>query len=292
LKTPLCILLFISLMGCGRTPANPRQAPTPVKLSQSVDGWSVSTRHCDVRASRLEPDWIEPVVPVVDAVIDHLSTRWPASPKRIRVFYVHSVSDWRRLIVDLTGDDARTFLQITNGGFAYRDFVALRYLGSTNTSTVAAHEIVHGYVANHFASRPPPLLEEGLACSYESTQLANGRARIDTTRNANRLSRLGSLVRADRLPDVTGLLSSHAGEFLSSQGSIDQFYAVAWSFWQFTQSDPARAAAIDRLMRDARDGRLPARSGLELVCDYLKLTPDEIDLQYRRFVSTITAAGE
>ena len=44
------------------------------------------------------------------------------------------------------------------------------FIGDLGTYSVAAHEGLHQFLARHFKSRPPPFLEEGMACMFEDVK--------------------------------------------------------------------------------------------------------------------------
>ena len=99
--------------------------------------------------------------------------------------------EWAKFTKDRTGADAAVYLQINRGGYTVRDWYVAYFIGDMGTYSVAAHEGWHQFIARHFKSRPPPFLEEGLACMFEEVrwdhQQGVGRLpRWDLVNNASR----------------------------------------------------------------------------------------------------------
>src|SRR5215211_3103201 len=108
-------------------------------------------------------------------------------------------NEWASFTKKHTGADAPIYLQINRGGYTFGDKYVAFFIGDLQTYSVAAHEGWHQYVARHFKHRPPPFLEEGLACLFEQVKWDGSLPRWDLTSNTNRTRGLRNAVESRTL---------------------------------------------------------------------------------------------
>jgi hypothetical protein len=201
---------------------------------------------------------------------------------------------WQAFTTARTGHAAPIYLQLDRGGYTFDRFCAVRDQGEYDTLTVLAHEGLHLFISAHFAERPPPFVEEGLAVMFESVhrhesvhQHASA-ASIHVGKNNVRAKVLARAQTADEpLTRLRTLLTMHAGNVVgSSERTVDLFYAQAWALARYLL-DPATPAArregFERLMRDAASGALSSRQldeGPELLERYLGEKLETIEVDY------------
>jgi hypothetical protein len=299
------------LSGCAKpsldtsgTPGTPigiefRPVVSATTIVPGLEGRMLTSPHVRLMTTIADDEQVEPVFRTLNAVHGELSRLLlPTGERRepIEAVYVYSLNDWRRYIIVTTpADVAPIYLQLTRGGYAVGNRVAIRYLGSSATPAVASHEAVHAFIAAHFRSRPPPFLEEGFAATFENIRLLDDRAksvRIDTTSHAHRQARLRTAHLNRELKPLSHWLASDAGNVVGDVTQVDLFYAQAWALIRWLRSEPALSADLDRLLADARLGKLPPLAAAAMLSHYLDLPPETIDADYMRFLDRFDQGPE
>jgi len=214
--------------------------------------------------------------------------------------------EWEAFTRANTGNDASIYLQIRRGGYAIRDRYVAYYIGRIQTYSVAAHEGWHQYVARHFKHRPPPFLEEGLACLFEQVKWEGNLPRWDLSANSNRIRGLYNAEQSHTLIPLKKLISMHAGQIVDqSSFTVETFYAQNWAFARFMwdAEDGKYRPALQKLLADAAAGKLyrdgiardpastdwdPSSAG-PILERYLALPLPAIERAYRNYISKITA---
>ncbi len=218
--------------------------------------------------------------------------------------------EWARFTEKHTGSDAPIYLQIKQGGYTVGDRYVAFYIGDIQTYSVAAHEGWHQYVARHFKHRPPPFLEEGLACLFEQVLWEGKLPRWDLASNAKRIVGLRNAAESKTLLPLRQLISMHAGQVVEKTTfQVETFYAQSWAFARFLwdAEDGRYRPALQQLLADAVTGTLyadgiariagstewdPTSAG-PILERYLEMSLPEIDRAYRAYIRKITAgAGE
>jgi hypothetical protein len=216
--------------------------------------------------------------------------------------------EWATFTRHNTGEDAPIYLQINRGGYTFGDRYVAFFIGDIQTYSVAAHEGWHQYVARHFKHRPPPFLEEGLACLFEQVKWDGQLPRWDLSSNANRIRGLRNAVESKTLLPLRRLISMHAGQVVEQTSfQVETFYAQNWAFARFLwdAEDGRYRPALQRLLADAAAGTLyqdgierspastewdPASAG-PLLERYIGLPLPSIERAYRAYIRKITAGG-
>src|SRR6185437_3471659 len=164
----------------------------------------------------------------------------PVSPRPMECYFFETRAQWAAYTKAHTGDDAAIYLRVNRGGYTVGDKFVAYWIGDIGTSSVAAHEGWHQYVARHLKGRLPPFLEEGLACMFEQVQWVEpgknipARPRFDLTRNYPRLAALKASVDGDEMYPLKTLVTMHAGQVVGKRSvKIEAFYAECWAFARF-----------------------------------------------------------
>jgi hypothetical protein len=232
----------------------------------------------------------------------------PATAKPMECFLFQYRNEWANFTQNNTGPDAPIYLQINRGGYTFGDRYVAFFIGDIQTYSVAAHEGWHQYVARHFKHRPPPFLEEGLACLFEQVKWDGNLPRWDLTSNSNRVRGLRNAVDSKTLVPLRKLISMHAGQVVDqTMFQVETFYAQNWAFARFLwdAEDGRFRPALQKLLADAaagtlyRDGiaRDPAStewdpsSAAPLLERYLGLPLPLIERSYRNYIRQITASA-
>jgi hypothetical protein len=232
----------------------------------------------------------------------------PATDRPMDCYVFQYRNEWAAYTERHTGADAPIYLQINRGGYTLDDRYVAFFIGDIQTYSVAAHEGWHQYVARHFRHRPPPFLEEGLACLFEQVKWERNLPRWDLTSNANRLRGLRNAVESKTLVPLRQLVSMHAGQVVNQTSfQVEAFYAQNWAFARFLwdAEDGRYRPALRRMLADAaagmlyRDGitRLPGStewdptSAAPLLERYLEMPLPDIDRAYRTYIRRIVAGG-
>lgn len=222
-----------------------------------------------------------------------------AAPMRCNVFATRA--QWATFTEANAGDDAAVYLQINRGGYAINDWYVAYFIGDLGTWSVAAHEGWHQFVARHFQRRPPPFLEEGLACLFEDVQWEADLPRWHLSVNPARLTGLRRTIERDALIPLDALCTMHAGQIVNTAPArIEGFYAQGWAFARFLwdgQQGRYRPA-LQRMLADLAAGKAEgpgqAASGNGVLWDpasakpllerYLGKPLGEIDGEYQAFM--------
>jgi hypothetical protein len=217
-------------------------------------------------------------------------------------------NEWAHFTQQHTGADAPIYLQINRGGYTVGDRYVAFFIGDIQTYSVAAHEGFHQYVARHFKHRPPPFLEEGLACLFEQVKWDGRLPRWDLTSNANRIRGLRNAVETRTLLPLKKLIEMHAGQVVEQTTfQVETFYAQNWAFARFLwDAEEGRyRPALQQLLADAAAGTLyrdgiardpastdwdPASAG-PLLERYIGMPLSAIERSYRSYIRKITAAN-
>ena len=218
-------------------------------------------------------------------------------------------SQWANFTESHTGADAPIYLQINRGGYTVRDWYVAYFIGDVGTYSVAAHEGFHQFIARHFKTRPPPFLEEGLACMFEQVkwEIVQGVGRLprwDLDNNTSRIPALRKAIDDGHLMPLSQLIMLHAGKVIDRPAAdVEAFYSGSWAFARFMwDADGGRyRPALQHLLTDAADGTLFSGGGLmttytatwnprsvkPMLEHYLQMPLVQIEREYRRYAEEI-----
>ncbi len=179
------------------------------------------------------------------------------SERPLECYLFENRPQWAKFTESRAGDDARIYLQINRGGYTAGDTYVAYFIGDLGTYSVAAHEGFHQFLGRHFRSRPPPFLEEGLACMFEGVSWEGELPRWDLSSNPARLASLRRTAASGSLMPLGDLIGLHAGQVVDkSSGHIEAFYAQSWAFARFCREAQGGKyrPALERLLAECADG--------------------------------------
>jgi hypothetical protein len=217
----------------------------------------------------------------------------PRDAPRMECYVFQTGAEWMKFTVAQTGEMAPVYLQTRRGGYTFGKLFASRDAGAQDTLTVAAHEGLHLFIATHFTARPPPFVEEGLACCFESVHRGESGITINAGDNVARQRRLALAVDEKSLQPLRKLLAMHAGQVVDLNViEVETFYAQAWAFVRFLMEGEGGRyrPALLRLIADAQAGRLSSDQlpdNPALVERYLGAKLETVQPEYDRFVQTL-----
>jgi len=208
----------------------------------------------------------------------------PSPPGRMQFFLFANREQWARFTRATIDPSAHPLLAIEVGGYAAGGRAVLFALPPAFdrlTLKIAAHEGWHQYVQRTFKEPLPTWADEMIAVLAEGfVENGQGRYRFEPLLNPERLSQLRDLIDGDRWRPLDELLSGDPTQLLGSEPAraVD-YYAQLWVLGLYMAVDQTRWMGVQRLLRDAAQGRLRRELG----------RPDEEGVgvsAFRRYVST------
>jgi hypothetical protein len=241
-------------------------APAPVKSEpwqyRQTKGLTLTTPHYVIHTTITDESFVQRLPQVMEGALqqyEKLAPGVPGSDKPMECFLFKQRWDWNALTRELTGENARTYLQINRGGYCIGDRYVAQYLGDAGTYSVSAHEGWHQFVSRHFRTRLPPFLEEGVATQFENIHWEDDLPRWNLKINANRAQRLRQSIDGNYLWPLEKLVSMHAGNVVGIAGEkMEAFYAQNWAFVRFAldAEDGKYRPALEKLLTDSANGKL------------------------------------
>jgi hypothetical protein len=240
--------------------------PVPLKVEAwrigEKTGRKISTPHYTIHTTIEDNRAVDETAQVMEGAYQQYLKLVPGlkvSDRPMNCFIFGNRSDWERFTRQYTGAAAATYLKITRGGYAVRDWYVAYYLGNYSTYSVASHEGWHQFCGRNFKTRLPPFLEEGIACMFEGVSMAGpqGLPQWNFGVNLNRAVKLREAVNGRRLWPLEKLVTLHAGLLVDSRGQqIDAFYAQNWAFARFMweAEDGRYRPALRQMLTDAATG--------------------------------------
>ena len=228
--------------------------------------------------------------------------------KPLECYLFENRKQWAQFTQARAGDDARIYLRINRGGYTAGDVYVAYFIGDLGTYSVAAHEGWHQFLARHFKSRPPPFLEEGLACLFEDVKWEGELPRWDLSSNPARLAALRRSAASGVLIPLSDLCGMHAGQIVDkSSGRIEAFYAQSWAFARFCREAQGGKYRpnLERMLYDCAQGSAygpatePSDTGTwhwekssakPLLERYLGEDFEAIDRAYQAFIARLLAS--
>jgi hypothetical protein len=217
----------------------------------------------------------------------------PRDAPRMECYVFQTGAEWVKFTLAETGEMAPVYLQTRRGGYTFGKLFASRDAGVQDTLTVASHEGLHLFIATHFTARPPPFLEEGLACCFESVRRSDHRITINVGENYARQRRLALAVQEKKLQPLRKLLAMHAGQVVGLNVlEVETFYSQAWAFVRFLMEGEGGKykPALLRLIADAQAGRLSSDElpdNPAMMERYLGTKLEALQPEYDRFVQSL-----
>lgn len=313
------LLVAVTLGGCARA-AGPGVLEGPDGAARlRAEPWAYGERrgqrirspHYVLHTTIDDPEVVEALGQVMEGAYAQYRRVAPdtgATSRPMDCYLFQYRNEWAAFTERNTGDDAPIYLQISRGGYTFGERYVAFFIGDIQTYSVAAHEGWHQFVARHFTHRPPPFLEEGLACLFEQVKWEGSLPRWDLSSNPNRVRGLRNASRSNKLLPLRQLIRMHAGQVVNkSSHEVEAFYAQNWAFARMLWDGEGGRyrPALHRMLADAASGRLyrdgitrhpgstewDPRSAGPLLERYLEMPLPEIERAYRAFVRR-TVAGD
>ena len=309
--TPILLAAsLIALGGCAGSDGRVRGGPDrPAALRTGEwsfggePGRRVVSDHYVIYTTIEDEELVGDVAQVMEGALSQYRTLVPdlsVSQRPMECYLFRYRNEWAQFTERRTGADAAVYLQIRSGGYTVRDWYVSYFIGDLQTYSVAAHEGWHQFVARHFKQRPPPFLEEGLACLFEDVEWDGRLPRWDLSHNSKRIAGLRNAIEAETLWPLTKLVSMHAGQIVDQPlARIEAFYAQSWGFARFLRDGEGGRyrQGLQRLLSDAAAGELyvsrthgttggewdPRVAG-PLLERYLGTDLDTLERQYLEFI--------
>jgi hypothetical protein len=266
---PLLVVAQL-VVGCARTSAPPQldgpSAPARLRTEPWAygerPGQKVRSQHYLLLTTIDDPDVVDALGQVMEGALTQYRRVAPAPPAKsqpMECYLFQYRNEWANFTQKHTGADAPIYLQINRGGYTFGDKYVAFFIGDLQTYSVAAHEGWHQYVARHFKHRPPPFLEEGLACMFEQVKWEGNLPRWDLSSNNSRIRGLRNGLGTKTLLPLRQLISMHAGQVVDQTTfQVETFYAQNWAFARFLwDAEEGRyRPALQQLLADAAAGTL------------------------------------
>ena len=317
-----CTLLGLFLLaGCGgrggRAALAGPESPAPFKVEKwnyrGTPGRILKTPSYKIHTTIEDDEVVLDLAQLMEGALGQYRTIVPAvrlSAEPLECYLFQDRPEWAIFTRSRTGADAAVYLQINRGGYTVRDWYVAYFIGDRQTYSVAAHEGWHQFVARHFKTRPPPFLEEGLACLFEEVQWRGKLPAWDLGHNNGRRSGLRNAVDADLILPLERLVAMHAGMVVDRPArEVEAFYAQNWGFARFLwDAEGGRyRPALQQLLADAAAGTLHAdadrrrsaasadawnpRSVKPMLEHYLGMPLADIEAAYVRYLRRIAYAN-
>ncbi|MGC4033374.1 MAG: hypothetical protein QM754_16910 [Tepidisphaeraceae bacterium] len=257
------------LSGCQAGPAASSAVDFPFRTSawafQGAAGQEIRTDHYLIRTTVTDRAVVGRCVRVLETAYAQYAALVPPAANRsasLPVYFFARPDEWDAFTQQLTGPDAAVYLSVGPGGYAYGDTFVCWLFNENDLWSVVAHEGLHQYAARHLAQRLPPVLEEGLATTFETVEVTDRSVTIDRRSNARRQQGLADAGRAGCLLPWDDLIKLHAGDIAGRDLVIREgFYGQCWALARVMLETPAYAGGLRAMLLDLRDGRSPASIG-------------------------------
>ncbi len=270
--------VFVALgAGCaGGQNGLPRAGPARPALVQivpwafpgSADGHAVRTAHYTIYTTIEEEGIVESLGQLMEGAFEqyqHLTPTVAPTAAPLPCYVFATRRQWAQFTQGETGTDAQIYLRINRGGYTVRDWYVAYFIGDVGTYSVASHEGWHQYVVRHFKSRPPPFLEEGIACTFEDVTWEKHLPRWTYLGNIHRLEALQRARQKNMLIPLSELCRMHAGQVVDTTAArVEAFYAQCWAFARFCREADGGTyrPALEKCLATSPSARLIRRQSL------------------------------
>lgn len=318
------VLCFVAtLAGCAATPRASTGTPSGPQSPAAVvvDPWTyrgeparlLRTAHYEIHTTIPDDDVVMDVAQLMEGAYEQyrlLAPDVPLSHEPMQCYLFKDRPEWVTFTKSRTGADANIYLQIGRGGYTVGDWYVAYFVGDVGTYSVAAHEGWHQFVARHFKTRPPPFLEEGLACLFEEVKWRGGRLPVwDLAQNNGRRNGIRDALASHSMIPLERLVAMHAGMVVDRpHEEVEAFYAQNWAFARFLWDGEGGRyrPALHKLLADAATGELYADAGLQtgaasvtwqpksvkpMLEYYLGMPLADVEAAYVKYARTIAAGA-
>jgi hypothetical protein len=309
------VAVGLYVAGCAQNQVALREGPrSPTTLhieSGTFDGQPakrVVTPHYVINTTIEDDVFIASLGQLMEGALEQYHRFAPGVPLSREPMACHvfaSRSQWAGFTKGSAGTDAEVYLQINRGGYTAGDKYVAYFIGDVGTWSVAAHEGWHQFVARHFKRRPPPFLEEGLACMFEDLTWDDALPRWDLSANHTRVNGVKRTLEHNAMIPLDQLCTMHAGQVVNTgPARIEAFYAESWAFARFLWdgNDRKYRPALQALLNDLATGEPTAvslagvseagwdpKSARPLLEHYLGKDLSEIEREYLFYLHHVAA---
>jgi hypothetical protein len=315
MRSPLaCALIAFLLAGCAGGGSSHVSGPTtlaPVRVSKwdyrGKQGRLLETTHYQIHTTIEDDEVVRNLAQLMEGAIEEYRTIAPGvqiTPQPLECYLFQRRPEWAIFTKSRTGADAAVYLQINRGGYTVRDWYVAYFIGDVGTYSVAAHEGWHQFVARNFKTRPPPFLEEGLACLFEEVNWRSKLPVWDLAHNNGRRNGLRNAIDDKTLIALEQLCEMHAGMVVDRPPrEVEAFYAQNWGFARFLWDGDGgkHRLALQQLLADAAAGNLFSDGGLQtapgstwkpksvkpMLEHYLGMPLSDIEDAYLRYIRSV-----
>ncbi|MBK9120938.1 MAG: hypothetical protein IPM18_15260 [Phycisphaerales bacterium] len=232
--------LVLGLAGCvgGQRPA--------VQYTQSEwnfggrAGTKLVTEHYEVYTTLRDETLLAAIPDFVEAAYAQYQSIVPPGrdhTRRMPVFLFAARDEWETFTRRLTGERARIYLNVRNGGFSENGVTVIEYTTHATTFPLLSHEGWHQYLHLHVQPRVPAWLNEGLAVYCEGQRWTRTRLKaFDPRFNPARRNALLEAVSAQQLHPLRYLLETNPGVVVQGDSKdVRAYYAQVWALVMFLQ---------------------------------------------------------
>lgn len=251
-------------------------------------GTRLVTRHYEIFTT-LKDDYLIGFLPgLMESAFEEYRSLVPATrepAERMKVYLFANRGQWSQFTRRFTGELARVFLQIRNGGYSERGVTVIEYVAHQTTFPIMTHEGFHQYLYHYVDPNVPAWLNEGLASYFEGQRWgAEGVRSFDPWHNPYRRNVLAEALLANRLLPLGELLETHAGRVIfRSSRTVATYYAQVWALVLFLKEGAGGkyAASLTEMLNQLGSGAL--RAGPSRAPDGREYSPGEA--LFRAFIS-------
>lgn len=178
------------------------------------------------------------------------------------IYLMNSRADWESLTRSVVGPQAGIYLSIQAGGYCYRGVSVFWDVGNLGTLTIASHEGLHQFFHHRLRLSLPVWLEEGLCTLAEGYRVEGDRVWFTPRTNLFRFRDLRVAIVEGHWMGLEDLLAGQPSQVLGGQADrAVGYYGQLWALLSFIRSEAAYREGMQRLLEDARQGRLTAGGG-------------------------------
>jgi len=233
------------------------------------DGLCISTEHWDICTTILLPSLHERLpLALESALATMLDTVDPETmflqdpPQRLTMCLLSDRRQWSNLTRVLLPEHAEAMQGLSRGGFTARGVAMLYDIDyrdhCRDTIALSLHEGWHQYAQTALPGELPSWLDEGIATVMEGYRLLPEGVEIDHDANRQRQRRAWWMHRRHRMKPFAEFIEDSPHDAMSrGRNALLDYYGQAWAMTKFMLDDPARAAELRAMVRDAADGRRP-----------------------------------
>ena len=146
---------------------------------------------------------------------------------------------WERFTREFSPGRAKTYMRIRRGGYTERGVTVSHYSTQRSSLSILAHEGLHQFLSATGRDRIPAWINEGLACYFESFDLASNRPTFDPRNNTLRTPALREALSTESLIPLRHVLATNAGLAVHQKSQhVYSYYAQEWSLILFLLDSP------------------------------------------------------